>query len=41
MERMFEADFEHSDALDPTTLDERGFLWRFGVSLSRLFAPVL
>ncbi len=41
METMFEADFQHADELDPATLEERSFLWRLGVSLSRLAAPVL
>jgi phosphatidylserine/phosphatidylglycerophosphate/cardiolipin synthase-like enzyme len=41
MERMFEDDFAYSTPLGPATLDARGFWWRFGVSASRLFAPVL
>lgn len=41
MERMFEADFEHSDELDPATLAERPFWWRFAVKATRLAAPVL
>jgi cardiolipin synthase len=41
MERMFEDDFAHSTPLDPETLDEKGFLWQFGVSASRLFSPIL
>ncbi|KAA9132665.1 cardiolipin synthase [Marinihelvus fidelis] len=41
MEAMFEADFQHATTLDPESLDERGFFWRLGVSLSRLAAPVL
>jgi cardiolipin synthase len=41
MARMFEADFEHSRPLDPATLADKGFWWRFGVSAARLFAPIL
>lgn len=41
MERMFEADFAHSETLDPSSLGERNFFWRLGVSLARLFAPIL
>lgn len=41
MSDMFEADFDHATVLDPDSLDERGFFWRLGVSLSRLAAPVL
>lgn len=41
MEQMFLMDFEHSIELDPDSLSERGFWWRFAVSLSRLASPVL
>jgi cardiolipin synthase len=41
MEAMFERDFAHSEVIDPATFAARPFWWRFGVSLSRLAAPVL
>lgn len=41
MEKMFEADFRHAVPIDPTQFEEKSFWWRFGVSLSRLAAPVL
>ncbi len=41
MEAMFESDFGHGSELDPETLKDRPFWWRFGVHLSRLAAPVL
>jgi len=41
METMFEQDFAHAQVLEPSRFDEKSFLWRFGVNLSRLAAPVL
>jgi len=41
MAAMFEQDFAHAEALDPAEFDRKPFWWRFGVSLSRLAAPVL
>lgn len=41
METMFEQDFAHAEILDPSRFDAKSFLWRFGVNLSRLAAPVL
>ena len=41
MERMLQADFEHAVIIDPNNWDQRPILWRLGVQLSRLAAPVL
>jgi len=41
MEVMFEQDFAHAVLIDPDSLDQKPFWWRFGVNLSRLAAPVL
>jgi cardiolipin synthase A/B len=41
MEEMFERDFAHSAVIDPADYDRRSALWKMGVSLSRLAAPVL
>jgi len=41
MKAMFEQDFAHAEILEPSRFDEQPFLWRFGVNLSRLAAPVL
>ena len=41
MEAMFEADFSHSEIIDPDTFDDKSLWWRIGVQLSRLAAPVL
>ena len=41
MEAMFEADFRHSEPIDPEALEEKPLWWRAGVQLSRLAAPVL
>ena len=41
MAMMFEADFAHSEALDPASLRRRPFFWRLGVRLARLVSPVL
>jgi len=41
MEQMLEEDFLHAELIDPGSFDQRSFWWRFGVSLSRLAAPVL
>jgi cardiolipin synthase len=41
VEAMFERDFAHAEPIDPASFAERPFWWRFGVSLSRLAAPVL
>ncbi|MGW8370501.1 MAG: cardiolipin synthase [Gammaproteobacteria bacterium] len=41
MERMFENDFAQSTPLDLASLDDKGFWWRLGVSVSRLFSPIL
>ena len=41
MAMMFEADFAHSEQLDPSSLGERPFFWRLGVRLARLVSPVL
>jgi len=38
---MFEADFAHSEPIDPDSFNERPLWWRIGVHLSRLAAPVL
>jgi cardiolipin synthase len=41
VEAMLEQDFAHATPIDPASFAERPFWWRFGVSLSRLAAPVL
>lgn len=41
MEVMFENDFAHSEVIDPNIYDQKSFLWRLGVNLSRLSSPVL
>jgi len=41
MAAMFERDFAHAEPIDPNDWDERPLLWRIGVQLSRLAAPVL
>jgi len=41
MQAMFERDFAHSEPIAIEALDHKPFWWRFGVSLSRLAAPVL
>jgi cardiolipin synthase len=41
MEAMFERDFQHAEIIDLDSLEEKPFLWRLGVTLSRLAAPVL
>lgn len=41
METMFERDFEHSEELNPEEFDQKSFLWRLGVSVARLGAPLL
>jgi cardiolipin synthase len=41
MEAMFEADFRHTEPIDPQALEEKPLWWRAGVQLSRLAAPVL
>ena len=41
MAAMFERDFEHAEAIDLESFDERGFWWHLGVRLSRLASPVL
>jgi cardiolipin synthase len=38
---MFEQDFAHSRPIDPDDWEQRSLLWRLGVQLSRLAAPVL
>jgi hypothetical protein len=38
---MFERDFQHAEIIDLDSLEEKPFLWRLGVNLSRLAAPVL
>jgi len=41
MEQMFESDFAHAEVIDPDSFAQKSFLWRLGVNLSRLAAPVL
>ncbi|GGO84746.1 cardiolipin synthase [Marinobacterium nitratireducens] len=41
MARMFEADFAHSELIDPEAVTQKPFWWRLAVNLSRLAAPVL
>jgi cardiolipin synthase len=41
MERMFERDFAHAEIIDVEGLKDKPFLWRLGVNVSRLAAPVL
>jgi cardiolipin synthase len=41
MEQMFESDFAHAEVIDPDSFAQKSFLWRLGVNLSRLTAPVL
>jgi cardiolipin synthase len=41
MEQMFETDFAHAEVIDPDSFEQKSFLWRLGVNLSRLAAPVL
>jgi len=41
MEAMFLQDFSHARIIDPAGFAEKPFLWRLGVSLSRLAGPVL
>ena len=41
VERMLEADFDNATRIDPASLEDRPWLWRFGVKLSRLLAPIL
>ena len=41
MQAMFERDFAHAEIIDPSEVERKPLLWRFGVKLSRLAAPVL
>jgi cardiolipin synthase len=41
MEAMFEQDFAHAEAIDPTEIDKKPFWWHVAVKISRLAAPVL
>ena len=40
VERMFEADFEHSRRMEPGELDRKSFWFRLGVKLARLTSPI-